>query len=93
MRSKNKKAPTRLEKRWIEMLTEQPCAVCGQHGPSEVHEWEQGNWMASVPLCTACHRGDSGWHGTRQRWALRRVTPYQAIGLAVRRNFEQMERA
>lgn len=93
MRSKNKRAPTASERRWIVMLADQPCAVCGQSGPSEVHEFEQGNWWTSVPLCTACHRLQDGWHGTRQRWTLRRVTPYQAIGLAVRRNFEHMERA
>lgn len=92
MQAKNKRAPTALERRWIEMLAAQPCAVCGDTGPVEVHEFEQGNWFAAVPLCAADHRGPAGWHGTRDRWSLHRMTAERAIGLAVRRNFERLER-
>ena len=46
----------------------------GDHHYCEVHEPEQGLWFASMPLCTACHRGPEGWHGTRLRWKLRKVS-------------------
>lgn len=56
-----------------------PCSVCGDTGPVEVHEPEQGLWFASIPLCIPCHRGPEGWHGTRLRWKLRKVNELQAI--------------
>ncbi len=79
MRSKNKPAPTAAERVRIERVAELQCAVCDAHGPSEVHEPEQGLWFASIPLCPPCHRGPEGWHGTRLRWTLRRVSELQAI--------------
>ena len=88
MQSKSKKPPNQLEKRWIELLAEQPCVVCGDW-PVEIHEAEQGDWFTSQPLCPACHRGPDGWHGTRQRWTLRRMDTLKAINKAVRRNFEK----
>lgn len=89
MKSKNKPAPTKLQRRWIEMLAAQDCVVCGSPGPSEVHEFDQGEWFTAVPLCTACHRLQDGWHGTRQRWKNYRVDQLEAIGRAVERNFEK----
>jgi hypothetical protein len=79
MQSKNKKAPTAAERIRIARVAELPCVVCEASGPSEVHEPEQGLWFASMPLCAACHRGPDGWHGTRQRWTLRRRSELQAI--------------
>ncbi|MFA5386782.1 MAG: hypothetical protein WC322_00085 [Candidatus Paceibacterota bacterium] len=90
MRSKNKPAQTALEKRWVSLLAQQPCVVCGAYGV-EIHEFEQGAWFSSTPLCPACHRGPDGWHGTRQRWTLRRVDMVRAINLAVQRNFEAIK--
>lgn len=85
MQSKNKPAQTAAEKRHVARLAEQPCACCDAPGPSEVHEPEQGLWFASIPLCTRCHRGPDGWHGTRQRWTLRRMDPMKAIDKTYRR--------
>ena len=79
MRSKNKPAPTAQEKRHIERIAALPCVVCGSNEGSEVHEPEQGLWFASMPLCAACHRGSDGWHGTRLRWSLRKMTELRAI--------------
>lgn len=79
MRSKNKPAPTADEKRHIERIAALPCVVCGSEEGSEVHEPEQGLWFASMPLCAACHRGSDGWHGTRLRWTLRKMTELKAI--------------
>ena len=82
MHSKNKKAQTAAEKRHVSRLAELPCVVCGAHGV-EIHEFEQGAWFASVPVCPSCHRGTDGWHGTRQRWTLHRMDPIKAINKTI----------
>lgn len=87
MHSKNKRAQTAAERRYVSKLAEQPCVVCGAHGV-EIHEFEQGAWFASVPLCPQCHRGDHGWHGTRQRWAQHKMDMVRAINKAVEAAFE-----
>lgn len=79
MQSKNKKAPTAAERSHIERIAALACVVCGASAPSEVHEPEQGMWFIGLPLCPACHRGPEGWHGTRLRWKLRRMTELKAI--------------
>lgn len=79
MRSKNKAAPTKDEKEHIRKVAALPCIVCGSYEGSEVHEPEQGMWFISIPLCPACHRGPEGWHGTRLRWSLRKMTELKAI--------------
>lgn len=85
MRSKNKPAPTAAERAHIERVAALSCAVCDSQEGSEVHEPEQGAWWISIPLCPACHRGPEGWHGTRLRWKLRRVTELSAINDTIRR--------
>lgn len=87
MRSKNKPAPNVAEKRHIERVAALDCVVCGESGPSEVHEPEQGAWFAAIALCPACHRGSDGWHGTRRRWTLRRINEIQAINETVRKAY------
>lgn len=79
MKSKNKAPMTRQESAHVERIAALPCVVCGTEGQTEVHEPEQGLWYASMPLCTACHRGPEGWHGTRLRWSLRKMTELKAI--------------
>ena len=85
MHSKNKPRQTAAQSRHVAKLAEQPCAVCDDPGPVEIHEPEQGLWFASIPLCAPCHRGPDGWHGTRKRWTLRRVNELQAINRAIER--------
>ena len=88
MRSKNKRAPTVLEKRWLDLLSQQPCVVCGDVG-TEIHEFKQGQWYSAVHLCATCHRDHKrGWHGERLAWTLARMDAMDAVALAVRRNFE-----
>lgn len=79
MKSKNKPAMTRKESEHVERVAELPCIVCDSDSGSEVHEPEQGMWFISIPLCPACHRGPDGWHGTRLRWSLRKMTELKAI--------------
>lgn len=85
MQSRNKPAPTAAERQHIARVAALDCAVCDSPGPSEVHEPEQGLWFASISLCQACHRGPKGWHGTRERWTLRRITELIAIDNTHRR--------
>lgn len=84
MQSKNKPRPTAVEARHIERLAELDCVVCDTDDV-EIHEFEQGQWFTAVPLCPACHRGPDGWHGTRQRWTLRKMDMLKAINETYRR--------
>jgi hypothetical protein len=83
MQSKNKPKPTKAEAAHIARIAEMDCVVCSAPGPSEIHEPEQGLWFASMPLCAACHRGPEGWHGTRLRWKLRKVSELSAINKTI----------
>ena len=85
MRSKNKPAPTVAERKHIERIAAMDCACCRAPGPSEVHEPDQGLWFVSMPLCSECHRGPEGWHGTRLRWLLRKMTELRAINETLRK--------
>lgn len=92
MRSKNKPAQTRDEQEFCDLIAGFPCIVCAKPPPSEVHEFEQGKWFASVPLCWKCHRGPEGWHGTRLRWTLRKMTMLRAINDTLCLVFSTMRR-
>lgn len=85
MRSKNKPSPTVTEAEWIAVVAELDCVVCDASHQSEVHEPEQGLWFASMPLCRLCHQAPHGWHGTRDRWKLRKMTELKAINQTVGR--------
>lgn len=85
MRSKNKPAQTVLEAAHAEEVAAVACVVCDAPPPSAVHEPEQGLWFASIALCWACHQGPQGWHGTRLRWTLRKMTELKAINETIRR--------
>ncbi len=84
MRSKNKPAQTAAEKAHVALVSPLACIVCGSPEGSEVHEPEQGMWFISIPLCYSCHRGPDGWHGTRLRWVLRKMTELKAINETLR---------
>jgi hypothetical protein len=84
MKSKSKPSQTKAEKEHVRRVSILPCAVCGTYEGSEVHEPEQGMWFISIPLCIPCHRGPEGWHGTRLRWSLRKMTELKAINETLR---------
>ena len=84
MRSKNKPAMTAQERRHVDRVAQLDCVVCGD-SPVEVHEFEQGQWFTAVPVCTPCHRGSDGYHGTRLRWKLRKMDEMKAINETIRR--------
>lgn len=87
MRSKNKSAQTAAERRYVALLAEQPCVVCGST-PVEIHEFEQGQWYTAVPLCARHHRHEvDGWHGQRRGWTLAKMDMLKAINKAVGQAF------
>lgn len=90
MNSKNKPPMTAEERAYVDLVKQMDCIVCGAPGPSDAHEPEQGLWHCAIPCCRACHGGPGypdGWHGTRQRWQLRKMDMLQAIANTVRAVF------
>lgn len=86
MQSRNKKAPTAVERRYIERVKSLACSVCDAPGPSEAHEIKQGSWLTSVALCPSCHRnGKLGWHGERRMWALKKMDELDALEVTLSR--------
>lgn len=84
MQSKNKAAPTKAERQHIERIKSMPCGVCGQPGPSECHEINQGQWFTSMPLCADCHRGGfNGIHGQRRIWAALRLDELKVLNQTI----------
>jgi len=57
-----------------------PCCICGD-SPSEAHHIrEQGSRigdMATIPLCLACHRGETGVHGDKSMLRITKKTELQ----------------
>lgn len=88
MRSKNHKAISSDESEHIGRVKAMDCIVCGAPGPSEAHHPEQQLHYIVIPLCKPCHGGTGygeGWHGTRLRWSLRKMTELKAINETYRR--------
>ena len=84
------------ESAYIRYVAVQPCSVCdaggGEGAPSEVHEIEQGNWWLSVALCSDCHRGYNGLHGTKAYWRVRKMSELDALSVTIRRIFDASKR-
>lgn len=87
MHSPNKPAQTAEEAEYVAIVAALPCACCSDIGPREIHEFKQGQWFSAVNLCDPCHRGPDGWHGTRDRWKLRKMDMLKAIAETVRAVF------
>jgi hypothetical protein len=85
MWSKNKKLPNKSEKYHIEAVKELPCSVCDAEGPSDCHEIKQGQWYTSIALCYECHRGSSGWHGTKALWKIKKLDELDALAITIER--------
>lgn len=85
MQSKNKPAMTRAERAHVERVKSLPCVVCEAQPPSEAHEIEQGLWFCSIALCADCHRGPSGWHGTKALWRVRKFDELDRLNETLRR--------
>lgn len=86
MWSKNKKAQTAEESRYVGWVKEQPCVVCDAPPPSDAHEINQGQWLTSMPLCKDCHQGPhNGIHGRKHTWLVMRMDELSALNETIRR--------
>jgi len=67
------------------MVKEQPCSVCGQHGPSDAHHIKQGLHWTVVALCKSCHQGSMmGWHGQKRAWAIAKMDELDALNETIK---------
>lgn len=85
MRSKNSKAFTAGERAHLEAVKSVACSVCGYPAPSEAHHIKQGRHFTCISLCTECHRGKDGWHGTKTLWRIRKMDEWDALNETLRR--------
>ena len=68
------------ERRWVGLVKEQPCSVCGAPGPSDAHHMKQGNHYTCIALCKSCHQGSMmGWHGQKRAWAIAKMDENDAL--------------
>ena len=72
------------ERRWVALVKEQPCSVCGQPGPSDAHHIKQGLHYTCVALCKSCHQGSKmGWHGEKRAWAIAKMEELDALNVTI----------
>lgn len=76
------------ERLHLARVKELPCSVCGAAGPSEAHHIEQGLQYTCVALCPDCHRGSTGWHGTKALWRIYKMTEMDALNVTIQRLME-----
>ncbi|AKJ28789.1 hypothetical protein [Caldimonas brevitalea] len=89
MRTKNAKAISAAEGRYLAMVKRMPCAVCSKPAteaePSEAHHIEQGLHFTAIPLCDDCHRGSfNGIHGQRRIWSVLKKTELSCLNETIR---------
>ena len=91
MQSKNKQAPSVLERAWIAMVKALQCSVCDASGPSEAHEINQGQWFTSIALCKDCHTGShNGLHGNKAMWRVMKLDELGALNITIKRIFTKL---
>ena len=86
MQSKNKKPMTAAERDHVTRVKELDCVVCGESGPSDAHEIEQGLWYLACALCKDCHQGSfNGIHGQKRAWIVAKMDELKAANETNRR--------
>lgn len=91
MNSKNKAKTTVAEREHIERIKSMDCGCCGNGGPSDAHELEQGMWFTSIPLCRDCHMGaHNGIHGQKRIWSALKKDEMSVLNDTVRILMEGM---
>jgi hypothetical protein len=79
------------ERRWVQLVKEQPCSVCGQAGPSDAHHIKQGKHFNVVALCKSCHQGSMmGWHGQKRAWAIAKMDELDALNITIKNVFTSL---
>lgn len=76
---------TDRERKHIGRVKELPCSLCDTSGPSEAHHLDQSCQYLCAALCPDCHRGASGWHGTKVLWNIKKMTELDALNVTLRR--------
>ena len=80
--------PTKKEKEWLLQVKSQPCSVCDAPPPSEAHHVKQHYQYTCIALCVDCHRGSSGWHGTKVMWKIKKMDELMALNQTIKNIFE-----
>jgi hypothetical protein len=79
------------ERKWVGMVKEQNCSVCGVDGPSDAHHITQGNHYTCVALCKSCHQGSKmGWHGEKTAWRMAKMDENDALNVTIKNIFEAL---
>jgi len=79
---------TKDERRWVALVKEQPCSVCGTEGPTDAHHIKQGSHYTVVALCKSCHQGSKmGWHGEKAAWRIAKMEPIDALNVTIHNIF------
>jgi hypothetical protein len=79
------------ERKWVGLVKEQPCSVCGEAGPSDAHHIEQGLHYTCVALCKSCHQGSlMGWHGQKRAWAIAKMEEIDALNVTIANIFTNL---
>ena len=79
------------ERRWVALVKEQPCSVCGQPGPSDAHHIKQNSHYTTVALCKSCHQGSRmGWHGEKAAWRIAKMDELDALNVTVNNIFSSL---
>jgi hypothetical protein len=76
---------TDRQRRYLARIKELACSVCDAPGPSEAHHVIQGLQYTCISLCADCHRGPSGWHGTKALWRIRKMDEMKALNITLER--------
>lgn len=80
-----------MERKWVGMVKEQPCSVCGEAAPSDAHHIEQGEHYTCVALCKSCHQGSfMGWHGQKRAWAIAKMNELDALNKTIENVFKSI---
>lgn len=78
---------TAAERKHLARVKSLPCSVCNAPPPSAAHHINQGQQYTTVALCTDCHQGTMGWHGTKALWRIRKMDQLDALNVTLERLF------
>ena len=85
--------------RYMGLVKQLSCFVCGAEPPSIAHHIRDGVGMAQkasdwlvVPLCWEDHVGKHGIHGDKSAWRLRKLTELDGIADTIERIMRMLER-
>ena len=74
------------ERKYLAVVKELSCGVCGAHGPSDAHHIEQGLQYTCIPLCRDCHQGGhNGIHGRKAIWNTLKKTELNVLNDTIKR--------